>query len=70
MDYLERLRLFGMHSGRSWVGHPLEDACPCPKEACGLVNMSNVDEDCEQHGMGATKTIRQSHFGDDCPGAA
>jgi len=57
------------HSGRSWTGHHLEDACPCPKEPCGLVNLGHADPDCPQHPIWRGKTIRQSHLAVDCPGA-
>lgn len=56
------------HVGRSWAGHPLEDACPCPKEACGLV--SQPSNECTEHPLHAMKTIRQSHRSQDCPGLA
>ncbi len=54
------------HWGRSWDGHPLEDACPCPKEPCGLV--SRPDPDCEQHAPRFAKTMRRGHKAEDCPG--
>jgi hypothetical protein len=57
------------HVGRSFAGHRLEDDCPCPKEACGLVNMQTVDNACPQHGFQASKTIRQGHRPEDCAGA-
>lgn len=56
------------HIGRSWNGHRLEDACPCPQEPCGLVARANVVPDCPQHGLRACKTIRQSHTPANCPG--
>lgn len=55
------------HIGRSWVGTTLEDACPCPKAPCGLVDSDNVSPECDQHPMSAAKTIRQSHTPEDCP---
>lgn len=55
------------HMGRSWDGHPLEDACPCPVEACGLV--SSPDPACEQHGHSFARTMRQGHRASDCPAA-
>lgn len=55
-----------LHIGRSWSGHPLEDACPCVKASCGLVEKE--DPSCDQHGMKAAKTIRQQHFAGQCPG--
>ncbi|GHA28841.1 hypothetical protein GCM10010372_30880 [Streptomyces tauricus] len=52
------------HYGRAWVGHEIEDACPCTKAPCGLVSQS-VPE-CAQHR--ADKSTRQSHPADACPG--
>lgn len=54
------------HMGRSFEGHTIEDACPCPKAACGLVNFNEVDQDCPQHAFTAAKTMRQGHPGRDC----
>lgn len=59
-----------LHIGRSWTGHTLEDACPCGKAPCGLVDMTLVDPDCDQHPWSRTKSIRQSHRPADCPGGA
>jgi len=56
-----------MHIGRSFSDTRLEDFCPCPKEACGLVNTDNVSPDCDQHPFEKAKTIRQSHKDKDCP---
>ena len=58
------------HIGRSFVGHPLEDDCPCGKAPCGLVDTDLIDADCPQHSMGACQTIRQSHDASKCPAAA
>lgn len=58
----------GWHSGRGWVGTDIEDACPCPQEPCGLVDFSKASPDCVQHRM--TKTVRQGHPADQCPGPA
>ncbi|MFE6284385.1 hypothetical protein [Streptomyces sp. NPDC057877] len=52
------------HYGRAWVGHEIEDACPCIKAPCGLVAQS-VPE-CTQHR--ADKSTRQSHPAASCPG--
>ncbi|MGW0869918.1 3'-5' exonuclease [Streptomyces sp. NPDC002740] len=52
------------HYGRAWVGHEIEDACPCIKAPCGLVARS-VPE-CTQHR--GDKSTRQSHRADNCPG--
>jgi hypothetical protein len=56
------------HMGRSFRGHPREDECPCPKEPCGLVDLSRTDGGCEEHGFGKAKTMRQGHLSKDCPG--
>lgn len=45
----------------------MEDACPCPQEPCGLV--ATPDPECVQHGPRFSKTIRQAHHSDECPGA-
>lgn len=58
----------GYHVGRSWTGHELEDACPCPQESCGLVALPGQNNDCPQHGFTAGKTMRQAHRAEDCPG--
>lgn len=56
------------HIGRSWQSTHLEDACPCPKTACGLVARDRVNPLCNQHPPMACKTIRQNHRAADCPG--
>lgn len=56
------------HIGRSWLGHPLEDDCPCGKAACGLVDAHLIDPACPQHALTAAKTMRQMHPAGDCPG--
>ncbi|MFE2994135.1 hypothetical protein ACFXG4_03875 [Nocardia sp. NPDC059246] len=61
-------RMTSWHIGRSWSGTQLEDTCPCPKAPCGLVDDMNVDPDCGQHPYSRSKTIRQSHPADECPG--
>lgn len=57
-----------IHVGRSWTGNKLEEDCPCPKAACGLVlseHMVDETEKCSQHsGM---KTFRQIHTEENCP---
>jgi hypothetical protein len=55
------------HVGRAWVGHAIEDACPCPQEPCGLVDYMKADPSCPHHAMAAAKTIRQAHSADKCP---
>lgn len=62
-------RFTGNHIGRSWVGHELEDTCPCPKAPCGLVIQDSIPEDCKQHHWSAAKTTRQSHPASTCPAA-
>ncbi|MGW1998409.1 hypothetical protein [Embleya sp. NPDC001921] len=56
------------HRGRSWVGHHVEDACPCPQEPCGLVAGDRIDPTCTEHPAAALKSIRQGHEAPDCPG--
>ena len=53
------------HIGRSWFGHHLEDACPCPKAPCGLAISGSYD--CPQHSVDAAKTLRQMHDDEHCP---
>jgi hypothetical protein len=57
------------HIGRSFADTHLEDKCPCPKAACGLVPRDQVVEECGQHHWTSAKTIRQSHPAAACPGA-
>lgn len=57
------------HIGRSFAGHPLEDDCPCPQEACGLIAMDKAVSDCSQHGFHKARTMRQGHLAGQCPGA-
>jgi len=57
------------HIGRSFADTHLEDKCPCPKAACGLVPRDQVVAECGQHHWTAAKTIRQSHPAEACPGA-
>lgn len=59
--------LGAVHMGRSWIGHPIEDDCPCGKAPCGLVDGRLVSKDCPQHTLDAAKTMRQIHFAHDCP---
>jgi len=55
----------GFHFGRSFSGRFIEDDCPCQKADCGLVSVP--DDNCDQHGLGNAKTIRQIHEPWDCP---
>lgn len=58
----------GLHVGRSWGGTTIEDECPCPKAACGLVISAEASPDCPQHGGDRNeKTMRQTHWAKDCP---
>ncbi len=61
--------LTGTHIGRSWTSHHIEDNCPCPQAPCGLVITDEISDQCSQHHWSATKTTRQSHPADQCPGA-
>jgi hypothetical protein len=55
------------HIGRSWVGHDVEDNCPCPQAPCGLVDVEDVDPDCSHHPALRAKSMRQGHHAEDCP---
>jgi hypothetical protein len=56
-----------MHVGRSWSGSPLEDACPCPQQPCGLVAVNEADPQCVEHSrILPPKTMRQGHMPDRC----
>ncbi|MFR9767083.1 hypothetical protein [Nocardia sp. SC052] len=57
------------HSGRCWPpGTAIEDECPCPKEACGLVDLQRAVPECEHHPFWRAKSMRQGHRAEDCPG--
>jgi hypothetical protein len=58
----------GMHFGRAWSGHAIEDECPCPKAPCGLVT-GIFSADCPQHNPAYMKTMRQGHSAENCPAA-
>jgi hypothetical protein len=60
--------MFDMHFGRAWSGTAIEDACPCPKAACGLVTDNALASDCPEHSAAACKTMRQGHRAEHCPG--
>ena len=54
-----------LHLGRSFgTRRHIEDACPCPQEPCGLIAMSRISLDCEQHEF--RQTFRQSHTPAQC----
>jgi N-acetyl-anhydromuramyl-L-alanine amidase AmpD len=55
------------HVGRRWSGTRIEDACPCGKAPCGLVDMAQASDDCDQHPTRRAKTIRQVHDSEHCP---
>ncbi len=60
----------GLHMGRAWTGHTTEDACPCPKAACGLAEPGPETPDCDQHNpkdFFQSKTMRQMHLAENCP---
>ena len=60
-------RMYGIrHISRSFVGLDLEEDCPCGKAPCGMVDTSQVDENCEQHSVRFSKTIRRAHLAEDC----
>lgn len=54
------------HVGRSWNGSALEDKCPCPKEACGLVVLGRTNPECTQHPVERGRSMRQGHPAGDC----
>jgi hypothetical protein len=59
----------GLHVGRSWAGHEVEDDCPCPKAPCGLAAPKNGVV-CEHHNPSdytQSRTMRQVHQAKDCP---
>jgi hypothetical protein len=56
------------HVGRSFSDTRLEDSCPCPKAACGLVISDRIDGACTEHPWQRGKTMRQGHLPADCPG--
>lgn len=57
-----------LHTGRRWSGpDSISFECDCPKTECGLTVWGIWDSDCEFHGW--TKSIRQSHAPENCPGA-
>jgi ribosomal protein L37E len=58
------------HTGRAFTGHTMEDECPCPQEACGLIDLNKADTECSQHGFGKSKTMRQGHTAENCPGVS
>ncbi|MFE4552392.1 hypothetical protein, partial [Streptomyces sp. NPDC056785] len=67
VDYPSQPVMTGNHHfGRAWAGHAIEDACPCTKAPCGLV--AETSPECTEHST--TKSTRQSHPADACPGPA
>lgn len=55
------------HIGRRWYGPDhLSFDCNCPKTPCGLTTFGNWDPECEFHGL--SKSIRQGHPPEECPG--
>jgi hypothetical protein len=67
-SYLDEVRE-DSHIGRSWSGHEVEDSCPCPKAACGLVPASATAPECEHHPAERSKSMRQIHMASRCPGS-
>lgn len=55
----------GIHMGRAWAGHGIEDACPCVQAPCGLVISGQRDPACLQHT--SDKSFRQEHSENECP---
>jgi len=54
------------HISRHWSATDLEDACPCPKKACGMVPLDQVAPECQEHPSTRGKTIRRAHLPEDC----
>lgn len=59
--------MIAYHVGRSWTGHDIEDNCPCPKAACGLVDVTDVVDECAHHPVLRAKSMRQGHPAETCP---
>lgn len=57
-----------MHVARGWFDLAFEEDCPCEKAICGMVVMGKFSPDCTSHDF--TKTIRQGHSDEFCPGTA
>lgn len=57
----------GLHFGRTFSGHHLEDGCPCGKAPCGLIDADHIDPTCLDHPVSRGKTIRQAHEPARCP---
>jgi hypothetical protein len=57
-----------MHICRSFVDTYMEDNCDCPVAACGhVVSIPEYTDNCQQHGMRYSKTMRRTHWGSACP---
>lgn len=64
----ESRALTPMHLGRAFTGRDIEDACPCPKAPCGLVDMGDAVPECDHHWPWRARTMRQGHPAALCPG--
>ncbi|RCG27193.1 hypothetical protein DQ384_26090 [Sphaerisporangium album] len=57
------------HGSVDSVGHRTENLCPCPQEACGLVDPAHAEPDCIQHGRNhPPQPTAHGHHRDQCPG--
>lgn len=56
------------HVSRTWEGHGVEDACPCPQEPCGFVAPDRAVPECRHHPEERVKAMRRGHPSDACPG--
>ncbi|MFC6081016.1 hypothetical protein [Sphaerisporangium aureirubrum] len=57
------------HGSVDATGHRTENRCPCPQEACGLVDPANADPDCVHHGSNhPPQATAHGHHRDECPG--
>jgi hypothetical protein len=57
----------GWHVGQAWSGTEIEDACPCPKAPCGLIDVADTSAKCHEHPIKWGKSIRQGHEPGECP---
>jgi hypothetical protein len=58
-----------MHVSRHWTGPGArEEECPCPKEPCGFVDTAKAVPECQEHPPNRCKSIRDSHWIEQCPG--
>lgn len=60
----------GYHGSVDTNGHATENTCPCPQEACGLIDPARALPQCIHHGSKhPPKPTAHGHPAGDCPGA-